>query len=225
MIHIFRWSLGFVFLLIVACNSADKKATVSDGPSKLYLDYKVSAEEGAENVVILLQFKNSDLDDKSIALEGSSHVTLDGEVLVADSAREAGVFYEVQRPLQGFAGTHTIVYTDDEGKKYQQEFKFNPVALEGLPEVISRTDLSFSLGANQQEGKVQVLVVDTSFESADINEEYPVESGKITIKNEDLQKVTNGPIAIEIYKEQIKDLPNGRLVISYAVKREAQLQD
>ncbi|RYE27019.1 MAG: hypothetical protein EOP48_34750, partial [Sphingobacteriales bacterium] len=169
MVHFFRLILCSMVLLVAACNSGDKKSAVSKQPSKLYMDYKVTAEDGSENVVILLQFKNKKDDDKSIVLESGSQVTLDGEVVTADSASQTGVYYEVQRPLQGFAGKHTIVLTDKEGNAYEQEFEFNPVVLEGLPAVISRQDLKISLGNSLKEEKVQVLLTDTVFETADIN--------------------------------------------------------
>ena len=225
MMHLLWRCLTFSFLFLLACNGADKKASSSQQPSKLYLDYKVTAQEGAENVVVLLQFRKHGPDDKGIALENGSQVTLDGEVAIADSAREAGVYYEIQRPLATFAGKHLIVFTDDAGNTYEQAFEFNPLTLQGLPPVINRKDLTLLLGAGQEEGKVQVLVTDTSFETADINDEYSIKDNHILIQQEALQKVTNGPITLEVHREQEEKLPNGRLLISYAVKRELEIKD
>jgi hypothetical protein len=222
----YLWSIMVLGLVSVAsCNSEDKKASVKQSPPALYTDYKITAEEGSENVIVLLQFREDGAEGNAIALGQGSKVTLDGEVIPADSARMAGVYYEVQRPLAGFAGKHKIVFTDDKGQLYEEEFEFNPVMLEGVSTEISRNDLALTLGKNAGNGKVQVSITDTSFTSEDINEEFPINNGQLHISKEALQNVTNGPIVLELHKEEEKKLANGRLLITYAIKRELELRD
>ena len=214
----------FSLLVVWSCNGEDKMASENQVVSDLFLDYKVSAEEAAEYAVALLYFRNGGPNGNAIPLEGGSQVSFDGEPLVADSARLAGVYYEAQRPLAGFAGSHAIVYRDKEGQEYKQTFQFEPLALENVPPVLSRQDLTLKLGKSAGKGKVQVLVTDTSFKTADINEEYTAANGQIVITQEALRKVANGPITLELVKEETQRLPNGRLTISYTLRRELELR-
>lgn len=221
----FLWPLFALSLLIVwSCNGEDKKAAAKQPATDFYLDFKVSAEEAAEYAVALLYFRKGGPNAKAIALEEGKQVSFDGEPLVADSARLTGVYYEAQRPLAGFAGTHTIVYRDKEGQVYEQSFQFTPLTLENLPPVLPRQDLALRVGESAGNGKIQVLVTDTSFKTADINEEYTPNKGQILITKEALRKVANGPITLELVKEEVQPLPNGRLVINYTLRRELELR-
>lgn len=192
--------------------------------SDLYLDYRVSAEEAAEYAVALLYFRDGGPDAKSIELESGSRVSFDGEPLVADSAKLAGIYYEAQRPLAGFAGPHKIVYTNKQGEAFEQSFQFTPLILENISAVLSRKDLVLELGKSAGKGKIQVLVTDTSFKTTDINEEYTAENGQIVISKEALKKVASGPITLELVKEEIQPLPNGKLTLSYTLRRELELR-
>ena len=207
-----------------SCNGDDQKAPASQLAPELYLDYKVSAEEAAEYAVVLLYFRDGGRNGNAVALEEGSQVSFDGEPLTADSARLTGVYYEAQRPLAGFAGSHTIVYKDKEGREYKQAFQFTPLTLESLPPVLSRQDLSLRLGESAGKSRIQVLVTDTSFETADINEEYMATNGEIIITHDELNNVVSGPITLELVKEEVQPLANGRLVINYTLRRELELR-
>jgi hypothetical protein len=216
--------LALCLFIIAACNGGDKKGAVALPVSDLYLDYKVSAEESAEYAVALFYFRDGGANAKSIELEKGSQVSFDGEPLKADSAKLAGIYYEAQRPLAGFAGPHQIIYKDKQGHTIEQSFQYIPLILESIPAVLSRKDLVLKLGKSAGKGKIQVLVTDTSFRTTDINEEYTAENGQILIPGEALKKVANGPITLELVKEETKYLPNGKLTLSYTLRRELELR-
>lgn len=215
--------LLFCQLVFWSCNGDDKSPAIRPA-SELYLDYKISAEEAAEYAVALLYFRRGGPNADAIALEENSQVIFDGEALVADSARLAGVYYEVQRPLVDFLGTHKITYTDNKGQAFEHSFQFTPLVLERLPSTLTRQDLVLKLGESAGKGRVQVLVTDTSFKTADINEEYSVNNGQIIITKEALRKVASGPITLELIKEEVQTLQNGRLIINYTLRRELELK-
>jgi hypothetical protein len=211
-------------LIFLSCNGEDKKAPVAQAASDLYLDYKVAAEETAEYAVVLVHFRKGGAEANAIALEEGSQVSLDGQPLVADSARLAGVYYEAQLPLADFAGPHKIVYTDKQGQNFEQSFQFVPLTIADMPPVIEREDLNLDLGQSGQNSRIQVIVTDTSFSTADINEEYKAGKGQIVISKDALKKVANGPLTLELVKEEVTPLPNGRLVINYTLRRELELR-
>jgi hypothetical protein len=192
--------------------------------SDLYLDYRVSAEEAAEYAVVLLYFRNGGAEGDAVALEPGSQVSFDGEPLTADSARLSGIYYEVQRPLANFAGPHKIIYKNKQGQTFEQSFQFVPLTLENLPPVLTRRDLALHLGKSAGKATIQVVVTDTSFATIDINEEYSASNGQIVISNDALKKVANGPITLELDKVETQDLPNGKLTISYTLRRELELK-
>jgi hypothetical protein len=211
-------------LFFWSCSDENKKATTSQTASDLYLDYKISAEETAEYAVALLSFRNGGPNANAIELGEGSQVSFDEEPLVADSARLAGIYYEAQRPLNEFAGSHKIVYTNIQGQTFEQSFQFVPLTLESLPPVLSRKDLVLKLGESAGNGKIQVLVTDTSFKTTDINEEFIAENGQIVISKDALTKVANGPITLELVKEETQPLANGKLTLSYTLRRELELR-
>lgn len=217
--------LVLTLLAFSACNGEDKKAPSLPGASDLFLDYEISAEEGSENAIIMLQFRKSDKDATSIALDSGSQVSFDGELLVEDSARLAGTFYEVQRPLAGFEGEHVISYTNKNGQTYEERFSFTPLQLISIPPAISRKDLMLNLEGSKDNHTIQVTVTDTSFKTIDVNENYKVKDGQIALESAVLQKLANGPIALELFSEEIKPLPNGRLLLTYTIRRELELKD
>jgi hypothetical protein len=222
MMHCFNKLLVYSFIFFIACNQEEKKP--QKGSSDLFLDYKVSAEEGRGNATIILQFRKSE-ETNSVALEEGSQVSFDGQTLVADSARLSGFFYETQRPLTDFEGEHLIVYTDKMGQTYEVRFLFAPIQLKSLPEILHKKDLILELEGSKDNGNIQVTVTDTSFSTTDINEYYNSKGGQIVLEKEALKKLANGPIALELFFENLKPLPNGRLTLSYIIRRDLEIKD
>ena len=77
---------------------------------------------------------------------------------------------------------------------------------------------------------VRVLLTDTSFASDDINWIDTVKNGRVVISADDLRKVVNGPVHLELIKEIDKPVKNGtkeggQFSFSYGLKREFVLKD
>ncbi len=95
---------------------------------------------------------------------------------------------------------------------------------------ISREDLVIKLEGLAREDYVKVLLTDTSFYSRGIDRVDTVWDGQITLTKRDLANLRNGPISLEIYREEEKELSEtsdgaGRLFVSYGLRRVFELKD
>ena len=179
----------------------------------------------------MLQYRFAGKNGTTLVLEDSSKVELDGQAIKVDSSNMNGAYYEVIKPVKDFIGKHEIVFTNLENKQYKEEFDFKPISLRTkVPAEIKRGDLAFDLDGLEPVDYVRVLLTDTSFESQDINWIDTVRNGRITISAEDLKKVVNGPIHLELIKEIDKPVKNGTreggsFSFSYGLKREFILNE
>jgi hypothetical protein len=205
-------------------------------PDEIWFDYQVWGEEGSDSVTIKLQYRFGGGSGTTLLLDEPGKVELDGQILKADSSKITGVFYEVQKTVTSFAGKHTIVFTDSHNKQYSESFNFQPVSLNNpVPDTIQRGDLDFApiaIGVNglSQEDKVRVVMTDTSYPSEEINRVEIVKNGRLIISKNDLLSLSNGPVRLEITKENERPVnkgtkKGGRISISYGLKREFILED
>ena len=99
-----------------------------------------------------------------------------------------------------------------------------------LPDTISRGDLNFELQGLEKEDYVRVLLTDTSFTSAGINRLDSAQDGVVSISKSDLDKLVNGPIHLELIKEneqrvQSSTREGGKMSIFYGLRRSFILKD
>jgi hypothetical protein len=225
--------LFFVSAAIVAgCNDLDKiknKTDVIDF-DQLYFDYTVTAEENNEYVTCVFQYKYGGEEGKAVNIKPAK-MELDGQLIETDSAKLSGFFYEVQKPVDSFAGEHTIIL-ETPGKIYKNKFEFFPFRLENnLPGKVHRKPFSIHLkDFPATERSVRLLLLDTAFESSGFNDLVAVVNGNVTIDNEILSSVKNGPIILEMFLEQEiplkqKTLAGGKISITYGLKKEFELVD
>lgn len=229
----FRKRLGWLaagILLLSGCKADDKKAVRGDALEKLYLDYRIIAEEGLDKLTILLQFREEENGDALPVHQGAT-VMLDGVQLPADSSRLAGYYYEMHKPVDSFAGPHEISYAIHNGKVYSEKFTFQPIRLSTpLPDTISRKELELDLTGLRDKDVIRVLLTDTSFINNGINQLDSVHNGKLRIATESLGELANGPVQLELVSEMEKPLATapqkgGRLLITYSLKRDFNLKD
>lgn len=224
-----RFFGGLFFLLFVSCTN--KKSDSNEvNPGNIYFDYKVTANEEDENLTVMLQYRDGDGGD-AFSIKENSKVMLDGETVPEDSTKMTGAFYEMNKPVDGFSGKHSIVFTDLNKKEYKEEFNFNPVVLKtSVPDTILRKELVFEFDGLDSEDYVRVLMTDTSFINDDINRVDKVLDGRLIISKTDLESLANGPIQLEFIREYDRPVRNGtkeggRLQITYSLKREFFLKD
>jgi hypothetical protein len=214
--------LLFLLFFAASCGSKD---------NNIYLDYKIWGEEGNDSITVMLQFRLKNAEGATVALKTPAKVELDGQPLKEDSSKMTGPFYEIMKSAQGFDGKHSIVYTNSKGKQYREDFIFRVITLKTpLPEAVMRGELVLELEGLNPEDYVRVLLTDTSFTGEEINRLDTVKNGRVIISKQDLRTVMNGPVYLELYREDEKRItnamkPGGQLSITYGLKRAFRLKD
>jgi hypothetical protein len=221
---------GILCVSLIACNN--NQSTESRGNADhLFLDYKISGEEGYDKLTILARFRAGSKEDETVKLKAPAKVELDGEVFPADSAAMTGAYYELNKPVADFEGKHTIVYTGSDKKKYTTDFTFEPLQLETeIPGIFHRDDVFFQFRKMEDGTTVRLLLTDTSFINDGINKLDTVRNGKVSLLSSDLTDLANGPIQLELIKEIQQPIlfgnqNKGLLRISYAIRRTFKLEN
>jgi hypothetical protein len=75
---------------------------------------------------------------------------------------------------------------------------------------------------------VRVVIIDTDYESADVNEEIVPENGVVEVTEQHLSNLTKGPIVLEIYQEVERNISGnrqqtGRFSLTYGLRRQLSL--
>ena len=133
--------------------------------------------------------------------------------------------------MENFIGRHSIVFTDHSKKKYKEEFDFSPISLKTeIPQVVNRKEIIVTLNGLDSGETVRLLLNDTSFFSRGIDRTDTVRNDSIIITPRDMENLRNGPVYLEIYKEEEWPLKEpgkdgGRFNLSYGLKRVFELKD
>lgn len=219
--------LIFIFLLASCKNKKDKQFA---WPGNIFLDYKIIANEGDDNLTILLHFRDKrDGDALEIPAEGS--VQFDGELIQPDSAKMTGFFYELHKPIDRFAGKHEIVYTDINKVVYKEEFQFNPLLLVSpLPDTLGRQPLELKFSGADSTETIQVVYRDTSFNNEDSRILGKRGQLSFILDSTSFEGLNPGPVQFDFIKEQKRKLNSatgagGQLISIYTIRREVYLKE
>ena len=221
----------FLGCLMMACNDNEIGDSDDVNPDNIYFDYKVWGEESDSNVNVLLQFRFAGPNGTTLLLKDPSKVELDGKQLAGDSSKMTGAYYEMIIPKNQFTGTHSIRFTDANGKTYEEKFSFMPLRFKsGLNDTITRSDLRIELDGLDNLDIVRLIITDTSFTGNGINRFDNVREGVIHVSAQTLDSLASGPVHIEIYRESERDVKQGtseggKLSLTYGIKKEIFLRD
>ncbi|HEU4470848.1 MAG TPA: hypothetical protein VFR58_07195 [Flavisolibacter sp.] len=219
----------FLLTVIMACNNRDASPG-EEAQTAVFLDYKVSAEDGKENAVCLFQIRRGGPEGVAFSLLPPAGVWLDDQAIKPDSTKFMGSYYEASVPLAEFAGQHTIRAVLPDGRPHNEVFDFQPFSLAGEWSVTQvRRPFTIRL-ANlpQRETRLRLVMIDTAFASADVNEFVGVVNGQLDVTQAMLDNLVDGPVMVELYREQEKRLKpgprlGGAISIIYGLKREFEL--
>jgi len=215
----------------VSCGSKDKKVDTTLEIDNIYFDYKISAEEGYDNLTVLLKYRDDDKNGDAFAPEVLKNIKLDEEILVPDSSKMGGVFYEIQKPINTFTGKHYITFFTNEGKEFKEEIVFSPMILTTvIPETIKREDLVLDFTGLENEDHVRIVLTDTSFFNDGVNRIDAVLNNQMILSKKDLESLADGPILLEFIREFEQPIKNageagGRVRINYTLRRSFNLQN
>jgi hypothetical protein len=220
-----------VLILLASCTSNEIGNSKDVNPESIYFDYKVWGDEESPDITVKLQYRFAGPNGTTLLLEAPSKAELDGVAIKADSSKMNGAYYEVSKPVKEFAGRHTIVFTDINKNKYREEFSFQPLSLRTkLPAIVNRGNLVFDIDGLAPQDYVHVMLSDTAAFSEGINRIDTIKNGRVIISKKDLKNFVNGPLRLEIFKEDEKRIKNGTkegglFSISYVLRREFDLKD
>lgn len=223
-------AMSFLVLAFLGCTNSDVREERSD-PNDIYFDYIAWGDEETGNITLKLQFRAGGPNQRAILLQTPSGVMLDNQVLQADSTKFAGPYYEYVIPASDFGGEHSIVFTDNKNRQYKTQFEFPVVRFKSEPDsIIGRRDMVLDLEGPRSEGQVRVLMTDTSFYGRGIEKIDSFDNKPLIITREDLRDLKNGPVYLELFREEDKDLPEtmnagGRFYLSYSLNRSMILKD
>lgn len=139
---------------LAACESTEIGESKDVNQDKIFMDFEAGYTQSDENVSLDFQFRFAGSAGTTLVLSEGSHLDLDGEQLRADSTEDSGAFYHTEKRFNRFIGSHNLVFTDTEGKKYENRFEFSPFTLVNVPKACSPGQdlrLNFqmpSMGAN-----------------------------------------------------------------------------
>ena len=214
------------FGILHSCRNGEAEKSRGD----IYAKYSIWGEEGKELVNVFFQFQSGGPDGQALSLINPAKVLLDNNFLIADSAREGGVFYELQMPVEDFDGAHTITFIDADKKEYRQEFSFTSFRLKNkIGDTLNRNEMVLNVEGLKENELVRVVITDTSFEGDGVNEMDTVRNNQLDLRKF-LRAISNGPINLHLYKEEERLLNNGssgwgEISITYGLKREFELKD
>jgi len=223
-------AITLLFLAFLGCTNVDVRHEKSD-PNDIYLDYIGWGDEETGSITLKLQFRAGGPNQQAMLLRAPSSVMLDNRVLQPDSTKFAGPYYEFIVPVGDFGGEHSIVFTDNQNRKYTTHFEFPVVRFKSEPDsVIGRKDFGLDLEGHKPEGHIRVLMTDTSFYGRGIEKIDSFDNKPLIITREDLRELRNGPVYMELFREEDKELPEtmnagGRFYLSYSLNRSLILKD
>lgn len=220
-----------LFFFIISCNNREEATVKFISADAVYFDYQVWGDDDKGTTTVMLQFREGDAEGKAVHLKSPSKVELDGNLLDTGSTKSSGAYYEYSTTIDSFAGKHSIVFTDKTGRQYEEKFDFTPFRLASAwLEQIHRNDLEIQLRGLKDTDVLRVIALDTVFRSRGINEIDTVRNGRLIISKAQLKNLSNGPIRLELYKEEEIPIKNatsagGYLLITYGIKRNFELTD
>lgn len=225
-----RWAIVLFPLFFVAGCGLEGNNKNNPRQGRLFLDYRITGDETKDDVTVLIQFRKGGINGINQELFPPEQVQLDGENLEPDSSRFTGVYYEKELHVSRFRGNHIIDFTDFNNNQLRQEFSFQPLKLlNSIPESLPRANLLLHLEGLDSLDFVRVVLTDTSYTSKGINKLDTVKEGKLTIHEYELEHLKNGPVHLEIMRENEKAIKEGtrtigRLGIYYRLSREFTLR-
>ncbi len=198
--------LAAILLLIaglIACDSTEIGESKDVNQDKIFMDYHISYTEGDENILVSLKYRFSGSAGTTLVLNEPSSVELDGVKLKVDSSEGSGAFYELNKNFTGFTGKHNIVFTDVNGKKFENSFDFGSFSLNTIPATVSRNyDLvvSYNTTPLSASDHVEISSIDTD-SSFHYQQAGPNNSITIPAKEFMRQKVKTLLLDCALYRE------------------------
>lgn len=169
-------------------------------PETIYFDYSIT-QNGTTDADLLLYFRFAGPNGTTLVLNEPSQVKLDGVIIPLDSSDGMGAYYEQGIPYNKLTGTHEIVFTDINGKKYANSFQWNNMTCdESIPGRISLEQLFIPVQGGINGDELEVTVNDTAFDTNESTLQLKIKNGGVIIPADAFAIQKEGPVDISISK-------------------------
>ena len=220
-----RLVLALLFLGIAISGCREQAAYQEE---ELFHDYQITGEEGAEQVSILVQFRERNSYGPTVELMNGSNIELDGIPLQLNKETRSGPIYVASRTVNEFAGKHQLVYTNGKGKKWRQELDFSVFGLIDtnlFKKPVDSSGFELSIRSSSPVRRLRVLMTDTSYAGKEVDEKKTVTQNRLSVLAADLKGLKPGPIQLELVSEYHRTMEGkgqlwGTLHVAYTVRRE-----
>lgn len=203
------FALGSLVLAMGACTSNEIGNSKDVAPETVYQQYHIRYNESDGQVELRAQFRFGGMNGTTLVLNSPSGVQLDGQAIKVDSSKFGGAFYELERPSGQFVGNHRFVFTDINGKKYENGFTFLPVKLSTVPNTASKQqDLTLAFDGSTLEPGDRIEVASSATDST------------FSITHE----VVGNQYAVAIPAAQLARQKGEKLMLDIHVERNIRLQ-
>ena len=198
--------IGVLFaILLVQCTSNEIANSKDVNPDKIYLSYSVSYAEGNTNADVYCQFRFGGKNGTTLVLTPPASIELDGEKLKADSNGTSGAYYRMYKPVNGFLGKHTLLYTDINKKQLENEFSVTDFKLVNVPAETDRDkplSIPFTTAALNPHDYIELHSMNTD-SSFHVTYEGTDTRNAIMIPVKELKRQKNNTLTLEtrLYRE------------------------
>lgn len=205
---------------LFACNSSEIGESRDVNQDKIYMDYTISYTEGDDLVALDFQYRFAGAAGTTLVLNKPSQVKLDGEILKPDSSKYGGAFYKANKNYKTFLGKHSIVFTDINGRQFENSFEFAAFSLVNLPQNAGRNKdllVSYSISGLSANDDIEINSVDTD---SSFHYHQPGTNTSITIPATDLKRQKQNEVSFEttVYRQvplEHTTSEGGKLMLTY----------
>jgi hypothetical protein len=185
---------------MAACSSNEIGNSKDVAPETVYQQYNIRYNENDDKVELHAQFRFGGRNGTTLVLNGPSGISLDGQAIRVDSSDFGGAFYDTERPVARFAGNHRFVFTDINGKKYENGFVFEPFRLVNPPAKAPRSQplaLYFDGSTLRNGDAIELNAINTD-SAFSITHSITGENYTALIPAENLQKQKGSQLSLSI---------------------------
>lgn len=133
-------ALPIAFLLgVTSCASNEIGNSKDVAQDKIYQQYSINYEEGNENADFRAQFRFAGRNGTTLVLSEPSKIVFGQTTIKVDSSGGSGAYYKTSIPFNTAAASHNFIFTDYNGKNYENSFLLNHFKLSNLPTTASKS--------------------------------------------------------------------------------------
>ncbi len=121
------------FFIISGCSSSEIGESKDVNQETIYQAYHVTHKEGNEMVELTAQFRFAGDKGTTLVLSKPGSISLNNKIIAVDSSEFDGAFYKTQFTIKNGYGKQHLIFTDINGKKFDNDFNLDPFKLEDVP--------------------------------------------------------------------------------------------